>query len=171
MSTPISDVAEPCQSAKVANVRSLLALANAAALHKALLSSSYADGRKAKYRSVARWTGAKGQDPPPEMVDPILEAFGLLDKEKPPPWWGAAEDRLIQAIEENRNEIKRLVDPMRGDVTALVRDMERGHAAGDEGSSPRPSGAVAPANKSTQDGRDATPPPTRSPQSRVRRKK
>lgn len=150
------------------DVLRLLTYANRREVARALREKGY----KVSGETLNRWVRDR-REVPLEVRDAILRLYGLpvIQKEEPPPWWAGAEDRLVQEITKNRDEIKRLVDPMRGDVTALVRDMERGHAAGDEGSSPRPSGAVAPANKSTQDGRDATPPPTRSPQSRVRRKK
>lgn len=58
----------------------LLALANGAALHKALSKEVPA----AKYRTVARWVGARRTQPPAEMVPAILHAFGIHEKEAAP---------------------------------------------------------------------------------------
>lgn len=79
------------------DVDRLLALANGAALHKALVKRGVA----VSYRTVARWIGAQPQlKPPAEMVDPILQAFGVGEIETAPAWWAEAAEALVDQIEE-----------------------------------------------------------------------
>jgi hypothetical protein len=86
-----------CQCERVVDVDQLLALANGAELHKALL----AEVPSAKYRTVARWVGKKRRQPPAEMVGPILRAFGLAtDDETAPPKWAERPLALVNLLAE-----------------------------------------------------------------------
>lgn len=99
---PYFDIPQICQRGNVADVNQLLALANGAALHKALLK----EVPTAKYRTVARWVGAKRQQPPAEMVPAILRAFGIeTEKEAPPPWARELTGELLDEIKENRRAV------------------------------------------------------------------
>ena len=89
-----------CQCANVADVDRLLALANGAALHKALV----AQGVGVSYRNVARWVGPKRKQPPADLVEPILGAFGLGHEETPPePAW---LEGLVREVRMNRAVIQ-----------------------------------------------------------------
>jgi len=133
---PYFDAAVVCQSATMPDVQRLLALANGAALHKALRDAGY----PAKYRTVARWVQTR--QVPPDMEQAVLEAFGLGQAETPPPWWAEASGQLVDQIEGRMKSTAVLADPVAEALAAaIVPDVVRalrqsGEAAPSEAEAP-----------------------------------
>jgi len=83
-------------------VNALLALANGAALHKALSRQKLG----VSYRTVARWVGEHPDaKPPPAVVPHILKAFGIPETEKEAlrPEWA---EGLLREVRLNRAVIQ-----------------------------------------------------------------
>lgn len=128
-------MSQSCQCGNVTDVDRLLALANGAALHKALVK----EVPTAKYRTVARWVGARRQQPPAEMIPAILRAFGLdpdTQEEAAPPAWVERLLGGVMALETNADLTADELDEAEAKAVAylaVVRQRSHGRGGGGAG--------------------------------------